>query len=586
MNLTFFLIYLNLLILISCIEVKLNFEKNQTIQNYTIINNDNIKNDLFIAEKLFFSKCKCNYNDDIFYVSSKYNLLNFTINTTHPSSNNTNELEIEHPNLYINSKKINSEFTLTNINKTLYKLQIQTFCENYNFSNINKTNLEKTIKNKGIYKIESYYEKNHPEFNDNSYFSFLNFTFYYNKTLYYFSFVKICLKDELWKEILSCGCVMLIAFVYIYLSTYMKINFKIFKEMEKMTDLKWYHVLLGVLGGSGMLVLIYLYKNYIFIFMNILIGFEAWICSFFTILFFVSEIFKKVFTPLQYKELNKKKFKILFGLNIYEIISSIISFIIIISYFITRHWIMNDIICFCLSFTILSVLVVKSFMICFLFLFGYFIYDTFWVFYSEKIFSENVMEVAATSIQVPVKIEFPILFSFNPFNNCMLLGLGDIILPGAVIKYCRRFDLIKHKNDPSFKSFSFYNYNLILYVISVSAAMIMMFGFNHSQPVLFYISPIFIIGLIFKACYNKCFLDFWKGLKLKKENKEKKNKKRKNNEVKEEKEKIDENDKKDEKDSNKKEGSEESEEEEEECEEENKEEKNIKEEKEQKIKKD
>ena len=494
MNLKFFLIYLNLFILLSCIEVKLNIEKNHTIENYTVINYDNIKNDLFMAEKLFFSKCECNYNNEVFYVSPKYNLINFTINTMNSSLNNTNEMEIEEPNLYINSKNINSEYILTNINKTSYKLQIQTICKNSNFTNINKNNLEKSIKNKGIYKIESYYEKNHPEYNDNSYCTFLNFTFNFNKTLYFFSFVKICLYDESWKEIVSCGCVMLIAFVYIYLSTYMKINFKIFKEMEKMADIRWYHVLFGVLGGSGMLILTYLYKNYIFIFMNILIGFEAWICTFFAVLFFVSEISKKIFTPLKYKQLNKKKFKIIFGLNIYEIISSIISSIIVISYFITRHWIINNIICFCLSFTIVSLLIIKSFMICFLFLFAYFIYDTFWVFYSEEIFSENVMEVAATSIQIPVKIEFPILFSYNPFNNCMLLGLGDIILPGTVIKYCRRFDLIKQKNDSSFKSFSFYNFNLILYIISVLTAMIMMFGFDHSQPVLFYISPLFIIG--------------------------------------------------------------------------------------------
>ena len=126
------------------------------------------------------------------------------------------------------------------------------------------------------------------------------------------------------------------------------------------------------------------------------------------------------------------------------------------------------------------------------------------------------MDVAATSIQIPIKIEFPILFSNNPISNCMLLGLGDIILPGTVIKYSRRFDIIKCKNKSIFKGFSFYNYNLLLYIISVSTAMIMMFGFNHSQPVLFYISPIFIIGLFIKAFLNHCFLDFWKGLKIKK----------------------------------------------------------------------
>ena len=169
-------------------------------------------------------------------------------------------------------------------------------------------------------------------------------------------------------------------------------------------------------------------------------------------------------------------------------------------------------------------------MLCFVCLFAFFAYDTFWVFYSEKIFTENVMVVAATSIQIPIKIEFPILFSNNPIKNCMLLGLGDILLPGMVIKYCRRFDILKKRMDKKKiglrkkkSKIGFYFFNLILYFISVALAMIMMFVFNHGQPVLFYISPIFIIGLMGKAYYDGCFGIFWNGVKIKKKNEKNKN---------------------------------------------------------------
>ena len=83
----------------------------------------------------------------------------------------------------------------------------------------------------------------------------------------------------------------------------------VIKEIEKMTDIKWYCIALGVVSGSGMLILIYFYKNYIFIILNILIGLEAWICSYYTILFFVKEICKKIFASVKYKELNKKSQK-------------------------------------------------------------------------------------------------------------------------------------------------------------------------------------------------------------------------------------------------------------------------------------
>ena len=510
MKLELYLIYLNYLVIISSIEIQLNVQQNDTNYNYTVINGTNSKNEYFKTEKLFFSNCKCNYNNDVFIIRPKTNLLNFTINTT---SNNGKELKIEEPNLFINSKNIKAEYTINNISDEIYKLQINTICKIRNKDFSNEIVLDKSIKKNGIYKVENYSYKNHPEFNDNSNFAFFNFTFNYNNSLYYFSFVKMCSYDELWKEILTCCFVMLIAFIYIYLSTYMKIQFKVFKEFEKMAEIKWYHIVLGVLGGSAALISIYLYKNYIYIFINVIICFDSFICIYYTVLFFLSELFKQLFSTIKYKEFNRKK--LLFGINIFEIISGIISLIIVISYFITRNWILNDLICFCLSFTILSFIIFKSFILCFISLFLYFIYDTFWVFYSEKIFNDNIMEVAATSIQIPNKIELPNFFSNNPINNCMLLGLGDIILPGVIIKYCRRFDLIKNKIDSTFRGWSFYKYNLFLYFISVAIAMIMMFGFDHSQPVLFYISPIFIVGLMGKACYDKCFYDFWKGLKLK-----------------------------------------------------------------------
>ena len=539
-----FAMYINSLVLISCLEVQLNVhESNGTIYNYTIINQTNSKNDLFQAKKIFESKCQCNYNTDVFYVSPNKNTINFTINTSEPTQNVINQ-KLEDPKLFINSQKMRAEYTLTNNKKeNIYNLQINTFCksqDNLNINNDNNNN-EKVIKDYGIYKIESYSKDNHPEYNDNNYFSVLNFTFLYNKTLYDFSFIKICVSDEKYKNIISCGCVMLIAFIYVYLSTYMKLNFKFVKEVQQSSEIEWYHILFAVVFGSCLLVSIYLFRNYISIILNILIGFESWICVYYTTLFFVIRIGRNVLTNKKNSQLTKRKYNYFFDLNFFEISSFFISGLLIALYFITRHWIINDIICFCLAFTTLSFIILKSFMLCFVCLFAFFIYDTFWVFYSEKIFTENVMVVAATSIQIPIKIEFPILFSNNPIKNCMLLGLGDILLPGMIIKYCRRFDALKLKLDkkkPGLRKkknkMDFYLYNLILYFISVALAMIMMFVFNHGQPVLFYISPIFILGLMGKAYNDGCFGIFWNGIKLKKKLNNEKEKKEENEESEEE----------------------------------------------------
>ena len=543
-----FLSYINFFILTTCLEVQLNVhETNGTIHNYTIINNTNAKNDLFQAKKIFENKCQCNYNTDVFHVSPNKNTINFTINTTVSNTAlNPPPNKIDEPNLFINSEKIRAEYTLTqnNENENIYNLQINTFCKNVDNNNniINNENKnEKIIKNYGIYKIESYTENNHPEYNDNNYFSVLNFTFLYNKTFYDFSFIKFCEYDEEYKHIISSCCVMLIAFIYVYLSTYTKLNFKFVKEVQQTADLEWYHILFAVVFGSCLLVSIYLFKKYILIILNLLIGFESWLCVYYTALFFVIRIGKNIFTSSKHAQLTKKKYSYFLDLNFYEIISVLISCALIAIYFLTRHYILNDIICFCLAFTTLSFIILKSFLLCFVVLFAFFIYDTFWVFYSEKIFTENVMVVAATSIQIPIKIEFPILFSSNPIKNCMLLGLGDILLPGMIIKYCRRFDLLKKKMEKKKlgqrkkkTKMNFYSFNLFLYFISVVLAMIMMFVFDHGQPVLFYISPIFIIGLMGKAYYDGCLGIFWSGIKLKKKQKNEKEKKLENEESEEE----------------------------------------------------
>ena len=528
MELNHFIFYLNCFVLISCLDVKLNVhQKNGSIINYTIINNTNTKEELFKAEKIFYSKCQCNYNTEVFFVSPEKNLINFTINTTDSKNglpNIKNEMTIKDPNLYVNSKKLDVEYTLNNINNQIYNLQINTICKMPKNRNNNRLLQTKTIKNYGIYKIESFSEDNHPDYNDNDNFAVLNFTFNYNKTNYNFSFIKMCFLDEKWKNILSCCCIMLIAFLYVYFSTFMKLNFKFVKEVqEASSDIKWYHICYSAIFGSILLVSIYLFKKYILIILNILIGFESWLCTYYAMLFFVLLIGKKYFSFIRHKELSHKKYRLLFDMTLYEIISAIISGFLIMFYFITRHWILNDIICFCLAFTSLSFIILKSYMLCFVCLFLFFIYDTFWVFYSKKIFKENVMVVAATSIQIPIKIEFPILFSNNPIKNCMLLGLGDILLPGVVIKYCRRFDSLRQKIEPNIKGMSFYTFNLILYFVSVALAMSMMFIFDHGQPVLFYISPIFIIGLMGKAYKNNCLVDFWKGLKIKKPKSKNKN---------------------------------------------------------------
>ena len=70
-----------------------------------------------------------------------------------------------------------------------------------------------------------------------------------------------------------------------------------------------------------------------------------------------------------------------------------------------------------------------------------FVYDIFWVFGSTHIFGDSVMAYVATKLDVPIKIEMP-HFKEEPIQRCSLIGLGDMVLPGILVAFAFRHDII------------------------------------------------------------------------------------------------------------------------------------------------
>jgi hypothetical protein len=179
----------------------------------------------------------------------------------------------------------------------------------------------------------------------------------------------------------------------------------------------------------------------------------------------------------------------------------------------TQIWIINNIFAFSLCFVVLSIFTIRNFKICIILLSCIFLYDAFWVFFSKEIFQKNVMLEVAVNLNVPIKFEMPIFFSSNPLRGCTILGLGDIVLPGIIIKYCKSFDYLKIANADSVKNpkSNYFKFIMKIYLLSVICAFIMNFVFQHPQPVLFYIAPAFIFGMIYYSIKFKEFKEFMSG---------------------------------------------------------------------------
>lgn len=99
------------------------------------------------------------------------------------------------------------------------------------------------------------------------------------------------------------------------------------------------------------------------------------------------------------------------------------------------------------------------------------------------------MVLAATSVDLPSKLEVPVLFNNNASRNTILLGLGDIVIPGFTIKFLKRFDFIK-------KCKCYYNLGMKMYFVALAISGVVAFVFNAPQPVLFYMCPCLVVGTL------------------------------------------------------------------------------------------
>ena len=491
-------------------EIKLN-KYNKQFNNYSsylVYNNQTVLNPYFDTNLILNDTCSCSYKE-IYYLNTKENVANFTI------SYNENNDTIFNPNkLLLNKRDIEAFYTLNKIenenNNNKYNLLIYSYCI---FDNIPKNINNKNYKN--YIDFKSYNNK----YNNNSYFGILNMSFFYNDKEYSFSYLKFCKKEKKFLNILSSIILFIIAMFYVFLSTFIQMDFKIVKEFNDQIDIPWYYGIIYVFIASAVLLFLFYFINSIITIFNILVAFQCFICLYYTLKYF-SKKFCKYFQQKNIK-------KIIYNIKIYHIISFLITTILVSLYFYLKNWQLNNIMAFGLVFYILSFLLIKNFLVCFTFLIGIFLYDTFWVFYSHKIFTDNVMLTVATKIDLPIKLEMPILFSSNPLKNCMLLGLGDLALPGMVIKYCKRYDDLSKKLKR--KKGGYYKLCFILYICSVFSAMVAVYVFDSGQPVLFYISPAFIVGLLFRAFKKGELKDFWNGLNDETKDKKKKDEDKKNN---------------------------------------------------------
>lgn len=185
------------------------------------------------------------------------------------------------------------------------------------------------------------------------------------------------------------------------------------------------------------------------------------------------------------------------------------------------NWIFSNLMGALFAISGISMLKVNEVRASVLLLVVFFLYDIYFVFFSDA------MIAVATSIDIPFKLVFPsapkvplevsLLYNNVPIFHQSILGLGDVVLPGLFISLMLRFDLYNfHEQNPgtgyyhrnAFSKPYFWS-SLIGYIFGILVTNVFLHYFNHGQPALLYLVPCVLLFTFATGAFRREFKKLW-----------------------------------------------------------------------------
>ncbi|KAJ8371569.1 hypothetical protein AAFF_G00307170 [Aldrovandia affinis] len=167
-------------------------------------------------------------------------------------------------------------------------------------------------------------------------------------------------------------------------------------------------------------------------------------------------------------------------------------------------WVLQDAlgIAFCLY--MLKTIRLPTFKACTLLLVVLFVYDVFFVFITPLFTKsgESIMVELPMVLKVPRLNSSPLALCDRPFS---LLGFGDILVPGLLVAYCHRFDILMQSSRIYFLACTI-GYGIGLLITFVALALMQM-----GQPALLYLVPCTLLTSLVVALWRRELPMFWTG---------------------------------------------------------------------------
>ncbi|OAY76564.1 Signal peptide peptidase-like 1 [Ananas comosus] len=218
----------------------------------------------------------------------------------------------------------------------------------------------------------------------------------------------------------------------------------------------------------------------------------------------------------------------------------------VVAWLVSGHWVLNNLLGISICIAFVSHVRLPNVKVCALLLVCLFVYDIFWVFFSERFFGANVMVSVATQkasnpvhtvanslslpglqlitkkLELPVKLVFPrnLLGGIVPGNSAgeyMMLGLGDMAIPGMLLALVFCFDHQKSRDIAissekcSTKRQKYVWYALSGYAVGLITALAAGILYQSPQPALLYLVPSTLGPVMFLSWLKNELRELWEG---------------------------------------------------------------------------
>jgi len=315
-----------------------------------------------------------------------------------------------------------------------------------------------------------------------------------------FSYQKVCTLELIPSFDVSLVILMSLATVLVFIGT-QHVQTMFADQSQSSDEVKPIHAIFFVIFASSALLVFYFLKDYV---LNIVTALVC-ISSVSSCALIICELLEKLGRT---DGILHRKVKIPFSeeqTTNAGVISFLISLLIVLVWLFTRNWILNNVIGACVVLLFLRVVRLSSMKVAFILLGLAFFYDIFWVFISKPIFGDSVMAYVATSLDLPLKLQWP-HYRASPWEgSCGMLGLGDMVLPGLFVGFCYRYDKARSTSV-------FHITSVVGYAIGLAVCGFFLVVLQLAQPALLYLVPS-TIGLVALVAWKKGMLnDIWVGL--------------------------------------------------------------------------